>query len=171
MNSSSSLSIWLSQYSKTVFPSSNFENQNFFSLRESNSLNLMFFCSFHHHHHLYMSNTARSLFELPFNINTRIKKTVIDRMTAEVIVDIIKFHKSSERKRQRQIFFALYFHRSEVYALFSTISFIVKHMTTMIKISLFYTMTWNAYYNDKRIMNKIMMSLNFDYHESNALFI
>ena len=36
-----------------------------------------------------------------------------------------------------------------------------------------YTVTWAAYYDDKRIINKIMMSSSFDYHdlEINALFI
>ena len=41
----------------------------------------------------------------------------------------------------------------------------------MMKISSLYTMIWTAYYDDERIMNKVMMLLSFDYHEINALFI
>ena len=85
-----------------------------------------------------MLNTARSLFGLPFSMNTKARKTAIDRMTAEMIVDVIGFHKSSERKRQRQISSALHFHRLEAYTSFSTINFIIKHTTTMIKFFSFY---------------------------------
>ena len=88
-----------------------------------------------------MSNTARSLFGLPFSMNTKAKKAVIDRMTAEMIADVIRSHKSSKRKCQRQTFFALHSYRFEVYASFSAISFTVKHVTTMMKTSSFYTMT------------------------------
>ena len=129
------------------------------------------FCSFHHHHHLYMPNTARSLFGLFFNMNMRTKKTVIDRMTAEVIADVIKFHKSSKRKCQCQASSALHSHRLEVYASFSAINSTVKHMTTMMKTSSLYTVIWAVYYDDKRIMNRIMILSNFDYHDINAHFI
>ena len=73
-------------------------------------------------------------------MNTKTKKVVIDRMTTEVIVDIIKFYKSSKRKHQRQISFALHSHRLEVYASSSAINFIIKHMTTVMKTFLFYIM-------------------------------
>ena len=118
-----------------------------------------------------MLNIARSLFGIFSSMNTRVRKTVIDRMTAEVIVDVIKSYKSSERKRQHQISFVLHSHCFEVYASSSAISFIVKYMTTMVKAFSLYMIIWVVYENNKRIMNKVMMLSNFDYHESNAFFI
>ena len=104
-------------------------------------------------------------------MNTRARKTVIDCITAEIIVDVIRSHKSLKRKRQCQISFAFHFHCFEVYASFSAISFIVKHVTTMIKVSSFYTMIWAVYYDDEKIMNRIMISSSLNYYKINAFFI
>ena len=129
------------QYSKTAFPPPNFENQKFFFPPRTKFTKFDVFCSFHHHHHLYMPNTARSLFGLFFSMNTKARKAVIDRMTAKMIADVIRPHKSSKRKRSHQISSALHSYRFKVYTSSSTISSTVKHVMTMMKAPSSYMMT------------------------------